>query len=478
MNIPWPLRDLLRHPGVYLVGGAVRDWMLGRPVNDYDIVVEADPLSFAREVGFRLGLRPFQLGKDQTVNFRIVDGDRVYDFSQLRGRTLEDDLKKRDFTINAMGYDVAAHKVIDPLDGRQDLHLKCVRLVSKNAVTSDPLRMLRAFRFAAVLGFRIASQTMRWIDREARRITESAPERICGELSYLLAVNPSAPYVRQAVETGLLLRIIPELKVCSGCRLHSIHRDGLQHAMAAYQAMEEVLSRYPEFWPDVAPFIERYLEKTDGHVLLKWVSLLHDVGKPATKPADAVKPVQSLAHEVEGARIAGDIARRLRMPGWHEDYISRMVAGHLHFFQLFAAQENDALSSRMMVRFMMKYGDDVVALVMHALADQSAKVASPPALRGKLIRFGRRVLLKYLNDVKPKMNAPRLVTGYDLMQRFRLKPSKLIGNLLGRIEEARLDGRIRTKGEGLELAGEILKMEGDAGIEPATPSSGGLCSIR
>ncbi len=487
MKLSQPLADCLhgsRVPHVYLVGGAVRDWMLGRPAADYDVVVFGDPARLAQKLARARGLQAFRLGKGNMAVYRVVDGQTTYDFASLQGACLEDDLKRRDFTINAMAYDLTARSVIDPLGGRRDLRSRRIAFVSQAALKSDPLRMLRAFRLAAGLGFHIAPQTAEWIGEAAWRISESAPERVTAELFRLLAVSPSTPYVRQAVHTGLLTRVIPELGAGFGCGQNGYHRgDVLEHSLDTYEALEWVLSDLDRLWPDCVEadcvqVADAYLAAKQRHTLLKWTALLHDLGKPATRRRSRAGRFRFIGHEITGARIAEAITGRLRMSNQQSAYIVRMVKGHLHFPHLFRAHEKGVLSSKAILRFIRRYGEDVIGLVILGVADQAAKSPSVQASLPRFIAFGHTVLTRYVCDVRPKMETPRLLTGHDLIRRFHMKPSKLIGKVLDRIEEARLAGDIRTREEAIRLAGQLLNMEGDAGIEPATPSSGGLCSIR
>ena len=488
MKLTQPLADCLHGsqvPRLYLVGGAVRDWMLGRPVADYDVVVFGDPARLAQKLARARGLRPFRLGKGHMAVYRVVDGKTIYDFASLQGACLEDDLKRRDFTINAMAYDLTARSVIDPLGGRRDLQSRRIAFVSQAALKSDPLRMLRAFRLAAGLGFHIAPQTAEWIREAAWRISESAPERVTAELFHLLAVSPSTPYVRQAVNTGLLTQVIPELGAGSGCGQNAYHRgDVLEHSLDTYEALEWVLSDLDRLrpdccaQPDCVELAAAYLAAKQRRTLLKWTALLHDLGKPATRGRDRAGRLRFIGHEIAGARIAEAITGRLRMSNQQSAYIVRMVKGHLYVPHLFRAHEKGALSSKAILRFIRRYGEDVIGLVILGIADQAAKSPSVQASLERFIAFGHMVLARYVSDVRPKMETPRLLTGHDLIRQFHMKPSKLIGKVLDRIEEARLEGDIHTREEAIRLAGRLLNMEGDAGIEPATPSSGGLCSIR
>jgi len=230
------LHKLSQIGGAYLVGGSVRDHILKRPPNDHDIVISGNAGAFAQKVAAGYGRRVIEIGKGEETVYRVVAEKQVYDFSSMKGASIEDDLRRRDFTINAMGYDLKSERLIDPVGGGRDLESKTIRLVSNDALNSDPLRMLRAFRFAAELGFRLATETMAVISERSLLITRSAKERISEELFKIMGVERSFPHLRRIFEAGLLTRIIPELEVCSGCLQNDVHGlDVLEHTMATYE---------------------------------------------------------------------------------------------------------------------------------------------------------------------------------------------------------------------------------------------------
>ena len=470
----------LSHMGpVYLVGGSLRDEALKRFSKDHDFAVPGDARAFAKKVATQLGGPMIEMGKGNKTLYRVISGEDVLDFSPMAGENIEEDLRKRDFTINALAYDLRSQQLIDPLGALHDIASKTIRLVCRDAVLADPLRMVRAFRFAAALGFCIEPDTLAVIARQRALIAKSAAERIRAELFKMMAVEGSFHYLKQMSHAGLLTQIIPELQPCQGCLQGKIHgRDVFEHTMEAYREMEAVLMGHAGLWPRLVRPVARYLEANNRKILLKWATLLHDLGKPQTRKVDRSGRIRFLGHEAAGGPLAGHICRRLRMSGQDGSYVSFIVRNHRVPLLLFDAYERGNLSPRGIVRFVRKYQDDLIGLLLHSVADQRAKVGAGPETFNALVAFLEKILSTYLSDLKPKLAAPRLVTGHDLIKHFKLQPSALIGRLLEKVEEGRLNGEIQSKEEAMEQVGRWLQLEGDAGIEPATPSSGGLCSIR
>jgi poly(A) polymerase len=479
MTLARRFHSLFRIGPVYRVGGSLRDEILGRFSTDHDFAVPGDARAFAKKVATQLGVQMIEIGKDTKTLYRVISGDDVLDFSPMAGKSIENDLKKRDFTINALAYDLRSDRLIDPVGALDDIKSKTIRLVSQEALLADPLRMLRAFRFAAALGFRIEPETLAVIARQSPLIGRSAGERISAELFKMMEVKGSFPHLKQMSQAGLLTEIIPELQPCRGCLQGEIHgRDVFEHTMGAYQEMEAVLINHASLWPGFIKPMASYLQAKNRKVLLKWATLLHDLGKPRTRRVEPSGRVRFLGHEAEGGRLAGHICERLRMSGQDRSYVTLIVKNHRLPLLLFDAYQRVSLSSRGIVRFVRKYQDDLMGLLLHSVADQRAKAGAGPESLGALVTFSERILSTYFSDLKPKLAAPRLITGHDLMRHFNLEPSELIGRLLEKVEEGRLNGEIQSKQEAMEQVGRWLQLEGDAGIEPATPSSGGLCSIR
>jgi len=458
MNIKLPrhIQELSEIGPVYLVGGSVRDHILGRPCGDHDLVVPGDAKGFAQKVADRLDARVIEIGKAKKTNFRVVSGKDILDFADMEGPWIEEDLKRRDFTMNALAYDLAGKRLIDPLGGGDDIRSGTVRLVSDHALVADPLRMLRAFRFAALLGFSIVPETLAAIRKERGRIVASAQERICAELFKIMEAGGSFKWVNQIADTGLLALIIPELASCRGCSQNTFHTlDVFDHTMETYKRLETVLSDLASFWPEFSKALVEYVSIGNRKALLKWVALLHDIGKPSCRSVDASGRIRFIEHEKGGARTAAEICQRLKMSNQDRSYITFMIENHLRPLHLFNAAQQAGLTAKGMVRFVRKFRDHLMGLLIHAVADQQAKGNNGDASL-EFVRFGSRILSVYFGELKPKMETPRLLSGHDLMATFRLKPSRLIGRVLEGLEEARLNGEIRTKEEALTLAARLI----------------------
>ena len=463
---------------VYLVGGSLRDRILKRPSRDHDFVVPGNAKAFAKSVAIKHGTRVIEMGKGKKPVYRVVSGDTVLDFSPLHGKNIDDDLRNRDFTINGLGFDLSSENLIDPVGGRDDITSETIQLISNEAILADPLRMLRAFRLGAVLGFDITQRTLSAIADQAPLIASSAGERIRSELLGLIEAERSFPYLKQMSEAGLLMKIMPELESCCDCPPDSNEQSIFEHVMRTYEEMEGLLTEYPSTWPQYAEPMHRYLEQNNRKCLLKLAALFHDLGKPLTYSMDDTGRVRYLTHEEKGALVARDICVRLRMSSRERSYADLIVRNHLHPLHLFDARQKGHLTTKGIVRFCTRHGDDVVGLLLHSLADQRAKVVHRAKSEERFVAFLDEIFHRYFNDFKPAIIAPRLISGKDLIEHFRLTPSKLFGKLLRKVEEARLNREIETREEAFDLVAELLRLEGDAGIEPATPSSGGLCSIR
>lgn len=463
---------------VYLVGGSLRDRILKRPSRDHDFVVPGNARAFAESVADRHGSRVIEMGKGTKPVYRVVSGDTVLDFSPLHGKNIEDDLRNRDFTINGLGLDLSSENLIDPVGGLDDITSRTIRLISHEAILADPLRMLRAFRLGAVLGFDITQRTLSAIADQVSHIARSAGERIKSELFGLMETERSFPYLTQMSEVGLLMQILPELEPCRDCPPDGHEQSIFEHVMGTYEEMESLFTQYPSTWPEYAESLYQYLENDNRKALLKLAALFHDLGKPWTYSTDDTGKVRYLTHEDKGALIAVDVCERLKMSGQERSYVDLIVRNHLHPLHLFDARQRGVLTKKGIIRFFTRHGDDVFGLLLHSIADRRAKVPRSAKSEERLVAFLNELFQRYSNEFKSTSKAPRLISGKDLIEHFGLTPSKLFGKLLRSVEEARLNREIETREEALDLVDRLLVLEGDAGIEPATPSSGGLCSIR
>ncbi len=228
---------------VYIVGGSVRDLLLGRSPLDYDLAVAVDPKRFARQLASHTKGRLVELGKPGQMIYRVVTSSNVFDVSGLAGPTIEADLSQRDFTINAMAADAATGDIIDVFNGREDLLSGRVHMVSEAVFRQDPVRLVRAFRMAAVYNFHLSAQTAAAVQTHAALIARSAGERVWSELLKTLEARRSVCSVRQMAACGLLQTILPEINTNCPQAPSGRHAGAVTDTIKAYSALEQAPDR-------------------------------------------------------------------------------------------------------------------------------------------------------------------------------------------------------------------------------------------
>lgn len=471
----------------YMVGGCVRDRLLGRTVHDLDIAVSGDGLALARQLADALDGAYYALDRRRGTGRAILrsrHGARLLvDIARFRGSDLAADLAGRDFTINALAINVRTPAVvIDHHGGLVDLEAGLIRTVCEDAIRSDPLRALRAVRQAAQLGFTLVPDTEVLIQRDGVAVSGVPAERICQELSRLLACDFSAPYLLELERLGLLCTIIFELEPLRELEQPPPHRFGvLKHSLQTCGALEALLSLVGDTGsgskaegmqelgeelelgglPDYAEKIREHLTTviSDARprlVALKMTALLHDVGKSEACSVDKQGIVRFFGHEVTGSRIAGEALQRLRFSGAETRLAELVVRNHMRPLTL-ARQAR--VSARAAYRFFRDTGDAGVDVLLLALADHLATYA--PEIEGsgwqRLVHLVTRMLAYYWDREAESAKAPALMDGRDLLERFELEPGPQIGKLLEAVREAQAVGEIRTRSEAMALVRNLIK---------------------
>jgi len=434
---------------VYIVGGSVRDLLLGRSPLDYDYAVAGDPESFARHLASQTKGRLIALGKPGRVIYRVVTPANVFDVSGLNGPTIEADLIRRDFTINAMAVDAATGDIIDVLNSREDLRSGRVQMVSDTVFRQDPIRLVRAFRMAAAFDFELSAETTAAIQAQAALIARSAGERIWSELLKTLETRRSVHFVSQMAQCGLLQAILPEINF--GSNQPSMRRQTRVRDLpfeAAYSELEKLLI-------DPSPIIPHKLspdvlsQTTVPAALLKFALLLQD---SATLPPGTCRTQPYLQN---GA--AHQIYHRLRMSNRQAHYIDHIIQHHKIPFTLFSAYQKKRLSHTAVTRLFMTSGDILPDLLLNAAAADAASSKETDDRSEGFSEFARGLLQRFYFNFKPLSVAPPLLTGKDLIACLNLKPSPTFKFLLNRIETDRLAGRIHSKNEALDRASQLLR---------------------
>jgi tRNA nucleotidyltransferase/poly(A) polymerase len=464
----------------YLVGGTVRDFLLAReplpderPLADLDFAVPGDGLAVARRVANALDTAFYPLDAERGTGRVVIDSESTYppptylDFATWRGTSLLADLADRDFTVNAIAMAlVDPFELIDPLQGQHDLELGQIRAVSAHAFERDPVRVLRAIRQAAELGFTIEAQTEQYLRETAATLPQVSPERQRDELLKLLNVWQPGQAVQELRRLEVLPHVLPEIEAMVGVS------QGLPHYLDVFEhtitALNEWNTRHPEELPGVPYHLrlkvsEHLNQPLAGHVtrqsLLPLALLLHDTGKPATRIEERVGDDQALAlteteptiskvrflgHEQISAKIARQVMQRLHFSSQATDFVETVVAYHMR--PLLLANEGQ-VTRRGIYRFFRDTGEAGVAVALHALADHRATYpeGQGQAEWHRLAAVVDKLLTAYLVDRTQMVDPPLLLTGHDLIKTFGLAEGRLIGVLLGRLKEAQATGEVTDK---------------------------------
>lgn len=446
----------------YLVGGSVRDLLLKRKPADFDIAVPENPQHYAAELARKKKSRVIEIGKAGKSIFRIVCGQTVFDISPTKGESIEDDLRQRDFTINALAYDLVSGDIIDVTGGQRDLQDRRIRMVARSVFQQDPVRLLRAYRIAVMTGFDMEADTAAAIRQDRYCIKVSAGERIREELFGIFKTGTAATAIAGMADNGLLMEIFPELNDLAGCQQNRHHEfDALKHTLNMFGHLESLLNHIECHFPKSAEMLTKTMDRKRGAVL-KCAALLHDIGKPAARTMDHLGQYHFYGHEKIGAQLARNVCARLRFSNDEGDSIAFIVRNHLRPLFLFNAGRNTALTNRAWVRFFLSCGALVPDLVLHAVADSRGKIAEVHEKHAAFEHFAQKTLELYKNSFQPKTSAPPLITGHDLIRIYSLPPSPVFKTVLQQVEEARIAGEIHSKAEAEGLARTLLEELGQA----------------
>lgn len=442
--------------GIYLVGGTVRDLLAGHHPADIDLVVKGDITALAAQIAVKTGGRSIDLGKKGFNVLRVASPGLVIDITPLSHASIEADLRQRDFTINAMAYDVGARRLVDCTGGLTDMRRKKIRLVSPTAFARDPARLVRAYRMAAVFNFSLSAETRNAVNACRHLVGSVAGERIWAELIRIFNTADSAPVIKEMAASGLLTAIFPELQSTIGCMQNHHHQfDVFDHSLRTYERLEDLLAGHRSDLMTIA-------EHTGlaGHAaILKYSALLHDVGKPISRRVDEKGCLRFPGHAAMGARIAGTISRRLKLAGHQRTFADIVIRHHIRPLHLFIACQNRTLGPQGMVRFFNRCGRLTLPIIVHAMADNMAKRQEQQSTGGHFITFCHHLANAY-RDYKSRQAAiPPLINGRDLISIFGLSPSPRFKQILSRVDEHRLSGALTTRDQAIKWVSAYLAKE-------------------
>ena len=456
MNLRLPTHQFDHLPQAYLIGGAVRDLILGVEPVDYDIAVPSPPDKFARIIAQRLNGKIVKLGKDRFSLYRVVSDTLSVDITAVKHDDIDLDLRARDFTVNAIAYDLTTNNVIDITGGLKDLHNKRIKMVSSDAFTEDPVRLIRAYRLAVALNFEIDSLTLQAIARQAATIKGSPGERIWAELKLIMTCPNSFSAIQAMADTALLFAVIPELEELQDCPQNRYHAsDAFNHTLKAYLAMEQYLLRAESSLPGT---IRRFLKRitSENRILSKMSVLLHDIGKPASRTQDELGNTHYYGHAAHGAKLSREICRRLHMSNRQQQWIEKVIRYHQRPLSLYLAQRHHPLRPKTVGRFYRQCGESTPYVLVHAIVDAIGKEGPTVSRNQELHNFLIHLLSSCLERSSQSIPDP-IINGNDIMELHNIPPSPILGKILSTIQELQMAGVLKDREQALKWVSEYLK---------------------
>ncbi|WP_129626837.1 CCA tRNA nucleotidyltransferase [Candidatus Oscillochloris fontis] len=501
------------HVPVWMIGGTSRDLIRGVVPTDVDLVVDGDGMALARTLADRLDGSFVPLDGEHCTGRTVLPArantPTLYlDIARLRAPSIDGDLRLRDFSINAMALPLTPHllalwaepdganqlhtALLDPTGGLADLYAGTLRATGPASMADDPLRTLRAPRFAATLNLSPAPELAAQIRAAAPGLARIAGERLRDELFKLLETPSSAVWIEYLDACGALTILFPELEAARTCTQPRIHfLPVLAHMLETVTSLEWIIQGLPlasnlrppfaprlpvavQTYPHLSramPYADEYARllgemRSNGRrrlALLKLATLIHDNAKPQTKQVNPDGKVSFYGHQELGAEVATQIAKRLRMSRQDSAYISLIVREHMRPGQLRAGE---VLTPRAVVRFFRDTGDAGPDVLLHELADHMA--TRGPNLQPEHWEI-HRTWIRELLDVHwgvPVEHRQPLVRGDDLIRELKIAPGPEIGRLLRGIGEAQASGEISSYAEAIALAQRMLN-EPEESTKPA-----------
>ncbi len=461
---------------IYLVGGAVRDALLGRPVHDLDFVVPEQAIRLTYKVADFLGMPAYVLDQERDTG-RVVlrEANTTLDFSRFRGPSLAADLHDRDFTVNAMALPATAVRrasVIDPTGGLPDLAARQLRLAHPHALQRDPVRVLRALRQSLEMEFEMTPETRTAVLDAAALLSGASTERVRDELLKLMGVPEPARAIGEMAALGLLAPTLPEIAALSEVAQSAPHtKPVLAHTLAmlawlngvetavftdeplpdpALVAVREALAGYAT---GLAEHLARGVDGGLNGRLLLWLgALFHDVGKGATQTVDENGRIRFLGHDTVGATMAAHRLRQLTLSNQAVKHIETIVAGHMRPLLLLNA--GGLPSRRAVYRYFRDTQTAGLDIGLLTLADHLGTYDGPGSAEAwaHLIAIVARLFSHYFDHYTDTVAPAPLLDGRDLITHLRLLPGPEIGRLLRLVQEAQAAGEIHTRAEALEFA--------------------------
>lgn len=437
---------------IFLVGGFLRDTILNRQSFDRDYVIQdACASDLAKAIAERLSGH-FVLLDEQRDIARVVMPDKMnyLDFAKCSGQNIFEDINNRDFSINALAYDLKKMTLIDTQNSCRDLAEKKIRTLSEKNILDDPLRILRAYRFKAQLDFEIEPATDKIIWAHSKLLDNVAKERVQTELIKLFEGEQTAKTLIEMTQNGLLFELIEEMKeqVDIPPNLHH-HLWLIDHSLETVNRFEQHINCQPSW---IIEHLNQPFGQAKRYAYLKLACLLHDLGKPQTWQIDPeTQRHRFIKHDEIGAEMAKPILKKFKFSKNQIAYVQKLIKYHIYPSQIIKSSED--ATEKAVNRMFRKLEDETVDIILLAQADRMSargEEITDEIVNSNLKGLGE-LLEKYREFKESKKPLPKLLSGNEIMELFAIKPGPELGEIINKLKESQLDGEITTRDDAINF---------------------------
>ncbi|MDD3593870.1 MAG: HD domain-containing protein [Candidatus Gastranaerophilales bacterium] len=443
---------------LFLAGGFLRDKLCAKESFDMDFIVQGqNALELAEKFAQKIGGSFVLLDKDYEIA-RVVADDKLhyFDFARCLGDDIEKDLKRRDLTVNSIALEIfPSVKLYDINKGIEDFHDKKIKVISEQNIIDDPLRILRVFRFAVQLGFKIDPETLKYAKKHLDLIDSVSKERILAEFLKLLEAKNSAKYVEFMYDIGLLYKILPILEIEEGIPPNSHHHlDLIHHSMETLRQAEYLIEEMPE-WVS-ARFDENFNHALKVSSLFKVACLLHDIGKRETWTIEENGRHRFINHDEVGAMLLKPVLKQLKFSKAQTAYVTKLVRYHIYPSQLTRSEE--AASQKAINRMFRKLDNETIDVIILAMADRFSALG--PEITKQISEDNFNALTIFLNQYKAfaqtKEPLPKLLDGNEIAEFLNIPRGKELGRIIKELQEAQACGEVLSKKDALNFLKNIV----------------------
>mgnify|MGYP003571328123 CR=1 FL=1 len=436
---------------IYIVGGTVRDYILELESHDRDlIVIDEDAKTFSKKIAQILDATFITLD-DANKIYRLVLKDKInyLDITNPLENSLEKDLMRRDLTINSVAVNLRTLEIIDITGGITDIKNKCINYILEENFKDDPLRILRAYRFQALFGFELSSDTISAICKYSNLIKNPAQERINYEILKLFGGKYAHRALKNMDTTWILEEIFPFVKELKKVPPNSHHHLNLfEHSLSVVEQIQYL-------YETSSDTVKKHLERVDfgGHsrlAHLKLAGFMHDIGKFSTWTIEENNRHRFIKHDDVGSKMAAKLLKKNKFSNKQIEYISLMIKNHIYPSSVISSEN---LTDKVMMRFVRKMNDDAIDNIILAQADRLS--ARGPEITDVIVENNINSLNRLLNfylDVRETLKPlPKLLDGKEIMKILNIKPSKELGDIVDALHEAQLSQDVITKQQAVDF---------------------------